>query len=52
MYFAGDFNVHSQSWWPWRSGAVVKGGEHISTILLVNIRVAGVRVPLVLSVGI
>ena len=35
-----------------RSGAVVKGVEHISTIVLVNIWVARVRVPLVLSVGI
>ena len=36
----------------YRRGAVVKGVEHISTIVLVNIRVARVRVPLVLSVGI
>ena len=35
-----------------RRGAVVKGIEHISTIVLVNIWVARVRVPLVLSVGI
>ena len=35
-----------------RRGAVVKGVEHISTIVFVNIRVARVRVPLVLSVGI
>ena len=35
-----------------RHGAVVKGVEHISTIVLVNICVARVRVPLVLSVGI
>ena len=33
-------------------GAVVKGVEHISTIVLVNIWVARVRVPLILSVGI
>ena len=31
-------------------GAVVKGVEHISTIVLVNIWVARVRVPLVVSV--
>ena len=35
-----------------RRGAVVKGVEHISTVVLVNILVARVRVPLVLSVGI
>ena len=35
-----------------RRGAVVKGVEHISTIVLANIWVARVRVPLVLSVGI
>ena len=35
-----------------KKGAVVKGVEHFSTIVLVNIRVAQVRVPLVLSVGI
>ena len=35
-----------------RRGAVVKRVEHISTIVLVNIWVARVRVPLVLSVGI
>ena len=35
-----------------RRGAVVKGVEHISIIVLVNIWVAQVRVPLVLSVGI
>ena len=35
-----------------RRGAVVKGVEHISTNLFVNIWVARVRVPLVLSVGI
>ena len=34
------------------SGAVVKGVEHISSNLFVNIWVARVRVPLVLSVGI
>ena len=33
-------------------GAVVKGVEHISTHLLVNIRVVRVQVPLVLSVRI
>ena len=35
-----------------RRGAVVKGVEHISTNLLVNIWVARIRVPLVLWVGI
>ena len=35
-----------------RRGEVVKGFEHISTIVLVNIWVARFRVPLVLSVGI
>ena len=35
-----------------RRGAVVKGVEHGSIIVLVNIWVARVRVPLVLSVGI
>ena len=35
-----------------RRGAVVKRVEHISTIMLVNIWVAQVRAPLVLSVGI
>ena len=35
-----------------RRGAVVKRVEHFSTIVLVNIWVARVRVPLVLSVGI
>ena len=35
-----------------RRGALVKVVEHISTNLLVNILVAQVRVPLVLSVGI
>ena len=35
-----------------RRGAVVKRVEHISTIVLVNIWVARVRVPLVLLVGI
>ena len=35
-----------------RRGAVVKGIEHISIIVLVNIWLARVRVPLVLSVGI
>ena len=35
-----------------RRGAMVKRIEHISTIVLVNIWVARVRVPLVLSVGI
>ena len=34
-----------------RRDAVVKGVEYISTIVLVNIWVARVRVPLVLSVG-
>ena len=35
-----------------RRSAVVKRVEHISIIVLVNIWVAQVRVPLVLSVGI
>ena len=35
-----------------RRSAVVKRVGHFSTIVLVNIRVAQVRVPLVLSVGI
>ena len=44
---AHPFHAH-----PKQSVAVVKGVEHISTIVLVNIWVARVRVPLVLSVGI
>ena len=43
------FTVRAQFW---SRGAVVKRVEHISTIVLVNIWVAQVRVSLVLSVGI
>ena len=45
-------NVHHIKSLLIRRGAVVKRVEHISTIVLVNIWVAQVRVPLVLSVGI
>ena len=44
--------VHQRQAYKCRRGAMVKGVEHISTIVLVNICVARVRVQLVLSAGI
>ena len=51
MWDISNIRVTNQ-YYSGRRSAVVKRVEHISTIVLVNIWVAQVRVPLVLSVGI
>ena len=64
MKYFNRFNRFNRKWPPalmnrnththirGRRGAVVKGAGHISTIVLLNIRVVRVRIPLALSLGI